>query len=342
MRKVHPSRRSCHVPRGASTRLSPEQRPLANWSSASCGPTARCAGAGRGGGAASTPTASLVRFSGVTTDITERKEAETARRCWPAKSITAPRTRWPWCRPSCAWRGATTSTNYIKAVEGRIGALAQTHELAVAVALGRRRYPAPGAGRAGALSGRRPPARHARSGPRWCWRRNKPSWWPWRCMNWPPMPPNMARSRVGCGRVDVSWSSFEGTLALMLAGSRRPAVSAPARKGLRHQDHHQPERQPIAGAATWFRLAPGWPDLHAGADADRRRKPRRRHAGIRCGQGPARRAPAAGRGRSCWWACSCRNCWTSIGFRSTEPIRTAGRCPGGGQSASASTARCWT
>ena len=51
------------------------------------------------------------------------------RRCWRAKSITAPRTPWPWCRPSSAWRKRENIDDYIKAVEGRIGALAQTHEL---------------------------------------------------------------------------------------------------------------------------------------------------------------------------------------------------------------------
>ena len=52
------------------------QSPLSDRISRRAGPTARSAGASERGGQSSTPTGNVVRISGVTVDITDRKEAE--------------------------------------------------------------------------------------------------------------------------------------------------------------------------------------------------------------------------------------------------------------------------
>ncbi len=61
----------------------------------------------------------LIRLSAASppTSPSARKPTP-SRRCWRARWIIAPRTRWLWCRRSSAWRAATTSRNSSSAWKG--------------------------------------------------------------------------------------------------------------------------------------------------------------------------------------------------------------------------------
>ena len=93
------------------------------------------------------------------------RKPRSARRCWPARSIIAPRTRLALVQSIVRLTTrATTIKAYIAAVEGRIGALSRAHTLLVAVALAGRRPARPGRRGAGALShGRRRPDHRRRT-----------------------------------------------------------------------------------------------------------------------------------------------------------------------------------
>src|SRR4029079_10630666 len=70
-----------------------------------------------------------VRFSGVTTDITERKEAETRQALLAREVDHRAKNTLAVVQAIVRMAKRDTTEEYARAIEGRIGALAQTHEL---------------------------------------------------------------------------------------------------------------------------------------------------------------------------------------------------------------------
>ena len=142
----------------------------------------------------SMPQGKPVRFSGVTTDITERKEAENRQALLAREVDHRAKNTLAVVQAIVRMAKRDTIEDYMKVgrrSHRRPGADPRT---AVAVAMGRRRHPAPGRDELAPYHGEDASASRG-AGPRWCWCPNRPSWWRWRCTNWPPTRPNMARCR---------------------------------------------------------------------------------------------------------------------------------------------------
>ena len=145
----------------------------------------------------------LVRLSGVTTDITDRKEADDHQALLVREVDHRAKNALAVVQAIVRMAKRESIDEYVKAVEGRIGALAQTHELLsqskwegadICLVLDELApYRNDGQQRITAIG----PLRAAAS------RRN---WWPWRFTSSPQMPPNMALSVEG--RVDVTGPSW--------------------------------------------------------------------------------------------------------------------------------------
>ena len=75
------------------------------------------------------PRASMARFSGVTTDITDRKEAEDRQALLAREVDHRAKNTLAIVQAIVRMAKRDSIDDYMKAVEGRIGALAQTHEL---------------------------------------------------------------------------------------------------------------------------------------------------------------------------------------------------------------------
>ena len=95
----------------------------------------------------------LLRLSGVTADITDRKEAENKQALLAREVDHRAKNALAVVQAIVRLAKRDDIQDFIVGVEGRISALAQTHEL-LRVRAGRRRCVAPGAGKIGALSGR--------------------------------------------------------------------------------------------------------------------------------------------------------------------------------------------
>ena len=91
---LHPGRHSTNCAR--RWRSSPRARNPTRPNSASSGRTARCAGASARRRRASTRTAASSASAASPSTSPSASRPRNARTCWPAKSITAPRTRWRW------------------------------------------------------------------------------------------------------------------------------------------------------------------------------------------------------------------------------------------------------
>jgi two-component sensor histidine kinase/DNA-binding response OmpR family regulator len=172
----------------------------------------------------------MIRFSGVTTDITDRKEAE-SRQALLAREVDH-RAKNTLAIVQAIVRMAKRDSidDYMKAVEGRIGALAQTHELlsqskwegadilrlvldelAPYHSDGRQRVSAVGPSLVLAPEQAQLVAMAVHE-----------------------LATNAAKYgslSVECGKVDVSWSAFEGVLTLAWRESGGPLVSVPKKLG---------------------------------------------------------------------------------------------------------------
>ena len=109
-------------PRGTACRASRS-------SSASCGRAARCAGATAPASSRATPTASAVRMNGVTVDITERKRAEERQVLLAREVDHRAKNTLAVVLSVLRLTAAKTTQEFITAVEGRVHALAATHNL---------------------------------------------------------------------------------------------------------------------------------------------------------------------------------------------------------------------
>ena len=176
------------------------------------------------------PSGILVRYSGVTTDITDRKEAE-ARQALLTREVDH-RAKNTLAVVQAIIRMAKRDSveDYVKAVEGRIGALAQTHELLsqskwegvdiLRLILDELApYHSEGQQRVTAM------------GPSLVL---VPEQAQMLAMAIHELATNAAKYgslSMETGRVDVSWSTFEGMLSLVWRESLGPKVSAPKKVG---------------------------------------------------------------------------------------------------------------
>ena len=137
----------------------------------------------------------VVRISGVTIDITDRKEAEERQELLAREVDHRARNALAVVQSIVRLTRAKSVEDYVAAVEGRIKALARAHALLSDVALARRR-----SGRAGRRRNWRRigQAKSTRSKSAGRTSRCSRTWrrvWRWRCTNSPPTPPSMARCR---------------------------------------------------------------------------------------------------------------------------------------------------
>jgi two-component sensor histidine kinase/DNA-binding response OmpR family regulator len=170
------------------------------------------------------------RFSGVTTDITERKEAETRQMLLAREVDHRAKNALAVVQAIVRLARQDNIAEYVKAVEGRIGALAQTHEL-----LSRARWE--GADILRLILDELAPycseenSRVAAIGPTII---ILPETAQSVAMAIHELATNAAKyGSLSCatGRVDVSWTHFEDTLTISWIESGGPLVSPPQTKG---------------------------------------------------------------------------------------------------------------
>ena len=179
-------------------------------------------------------------MAGVTADITDRKRARNARRCWCGRWTTAPRS--PGGGPGGAAADAAARPGGL-CQDGRgpgRGAGPGAHAAGgepldrapTSAALLRAELAGLPAGRPGARRRTGQPGRGAPrvavQGPALTSRRRRPRRSAWRCMSWPPIPRNTApcRSRAAA----CCWAGAGGgrlPAAAALGGDRRPRPSGP-------------------------------------------------------------------------------------------------------------------
>ncbi len=176
------------------------------------------------------PAGRPTRFSGVTTDITERKEAETRQALLAREVDHRAKNTLAVVQAIVRMAKRDTIEDYAKAVEGRIGALAQTHEL-----LSQSRWE-------GADIRRLVQEELA---PYQCGSPNRvtaigpalvlvPEQAQLVAMAVHELATNAAKYgslSVAAGRVDISWSTVDGTLFLNWTETGGPAVVPPAKLG---------------------------------------------------------------------------------------------------------------
>jgi len=171
-----------------------------------------------------------VRFSGVTTDITERKEAETRQALLAREVDHRAKNTLAVVQAIVRMAKRETIEDYTKAVEGRIGALAQTHEL-----LSQSRWEGADIRRLveeelAPYQGETPP-RVTMSGPSLVL---LPEQAQLVAMAVHELATNAAKYgslSVEAGKVDVTWSNQEGKLYLDWTEKGGPAVLPPSRLG---------------------------------------------------------------------------------------------------------------
>jgi len=172
----------------------------------------------------------MMRFSGVTTDITDRKEAENRQALLAREVDHRAKNTLAIVQAIVRMARHDSIEDYMKAVEGRIGALAQTHELLsqskwegadiLRLVLDELApYHSDGRQRVSAV------------GPSLVL---MPEQAQLVAMAVHELATNAAKYgslSVECGKVDVSWSAFEGALTLVWRESGGPPVSAPKKLG---------------------------------------------------------------------------------------------------------------
>jgi two-component sensor histidine kinase/DNA-binding response OmpR family regulator len=171
-----------------------------------------------------------VRFSGVTTDITERKEAETRQALLAREVDHRAKNTLAVVQAIVRMAKRDSIEDYARAVEGRIGALAQTHEL-----LSQSRWEGADIRRLveeelAPYQGETPP-RVTISGPSLLL---LPEQAQLVAMAVHELATNAAKYgslSVEAGKVDVSWSDHDGTLYLDWSERGGPAVLPPSRLG---------------------------------------------------------------------------------------------------------------
>jgi two-component sensor histidine kinase/CheY-like chemotaxis protein len=172
----------------------------------------------------------LVRYSGVTTDISDRKEAEDRQGLLTREVDHRAKNTLAVVQAIIRLAKRDNVEEYVKAVEGRIGALAQTHEI-----LSRSRWE--GADILRLILDELAPyqsegqQRVTAIGPSLVL---APEQAQLLAMGIHELATNAAKYgslSVDDGRVDVSWSSFEGTLSLIWRERGGPKVAPPQKKG---------------------------------------------------------------------------------------------------------------
>ncbi|HEX4028067.1 MAG TPA: HWE histidine kinase domain-containing protein [Rhizomicrobium sp.] len=172
----------------------------------------------------------LMRYSGVTTDITDRKEAENRQALLTREVDHRAKNTLAVVQAIIRMAKRDNVEDYIKAVEGRIGALAQTHEL-----LSQSRWE--GADILRLILDELAPyhsegqQRVTAVGPSLVL---VPEQAQLLAMAIHELATNAAKYgslSVGTGRVDVSWSAFEGTLSLVWRETQGPKVTPPKKVG---------------------------------------------------------------------------------------------------------------
>jgi PAS domain S-box-containing protein len=172
----------------------------------------------------------LVRYSGVTTDITDRKEAETRQALLTREVDHRAKNMLAVVQAIVRMAKRDTVEDYVKAVEGRIGALAQTHEL-----LSQSRWE--GADVLRLILDEMAPyhgdnqQRVTAVGPSLVL---VPEQAQLVAMAVHELATNAAKYgslSVETGRVDVSWSASEGILSLIWRESQGPKVTVPKKTG---------------------------------------------------------------------------------------------------------------
>ena len=239
---------------------------------------------------------SVVRVSGVTVDITDRKEAEERQALLAREVDHRAKNALALVQSIVRLTRANSIDDLCHRGRGpHQGAVARAHR-PVAVALAGRRPARPGRRGARALSHQR---RHESCGvrTRMCRcspqpRRRSRS----RCTSLSPTPPSTARCPPSTGRVEMKWSLASGDLELRLDRERRPADQGAVVSGVRHADHQGEHRRP-AWRKNQFRMAPrGSPLRPVGAARQRKVGPHRRQWPVRAGCRPGRPGATAGRG----------------------------------------------
>jgi two-component sensor histidine kinase len=221
----------------------------------------------------------------VTTDITERKEAENRQTLLAREVDHRAKNTLAVVQAIVRMAKRDSIDDYVRAIEGRIGALAQTHEL-----LSQSRWEGADIRRLvqeemAPYQGERP-NRVSVVGP---FLVLLPEQAQLVAMAVHELATNAAKYgslSVETGKVDISWSAVDGTLFLNWSESRRPGGDGPHQTRFRHQDHLQPRRNP-QGTHT-FQLASGRSQFHAGAALQGGRSARQRQ-GAGCACGPAQR-----------------------------------------------------
>ena len=205
-----------------------------------------------------------MRFSGVTTDITERKEAENRQVLLAGEVDHRAKNALAVVQAIVRLAKRDSVEEYVKAVEGRIGALAQTHELLSqsrwegadiqrlvldelapyltenqrVVAIGPSLVLAPGQAQLVAMAVHELATNAAKYG----------------------------SLSVETGKVDVTWSTLEGMLHFTWVESGGPPVVPPAKLRLWQQDHPWQYRTPTARGSD-VRMAAGRPAVCIGCSA---------------------------------------------------------------------------
>jgi two-component sensor histidine kinase/DNA-binding response OmpR family regulator len=171
-----------------------------------------------------------IRFSGVTTDITERKEAETRQTLLAREVDHRAKNTLAVVQAIVRMAKRDSIEDYAKAVEGRIGALAQTHEL-----LSQSRWEGADIRRLVqeelAPYHSENPNRVTAIGPALVL---APEQAQLVAMAVHELATNAAKYgslSIAAGRVDISWSTVEGTLFLNWTESGGPTVVPPAKLG---------------------------------------------------------------------------------------------------------------
>ena len=195
----------------------------------------------RHGGAEHRRRGRVIRISGVTVDITDRKIAEERQALLAREVDHRAKNALALVQSIVRLTRAERIEDYTGAVEGRISALSRAHTI---LSLSRWQ----GADLTRLVEEELAPyrtggnAKFGTPGPMCRCRRRRRSRSRLHCTNSSPTPQNTARLSTEAGRVDLTWRLEAGKLELSLDRIGGPQIAPPSTAGLRHPGHHRRHR----------------------------------------------------------------------------------------------------